>query len=56
MFSSKAFYLIAGFDIGFAIVSAMGHDPLAFLLAGIAGLMIYIGDKRYSEEKGDQNG
>jgi hypothetical protein len=54
VFSSKAFYLIAGFDVGFALISAVAHDSRAFLFTGLAGLMIYVGDRRYSEEKGDE--
>lgn len=58
MLSSKFYYMVAGFDIGWALVLARLHDPMAFGFLGCAVLLSFIGDQRKVEEnkpKGDNN-
>lgn len=54
MFGSRFYYLIAGFDIAFALMSAMVHNPTTFMFMILSGLMMWVGDKKYAEEKGEK--
>lgn len=54
MFGSKISYMVAGFDLAFALFCAVSHSWLVFVFVVLAILMSYVGDKKSEvEHKGE---